>query len=170
MEPTCTIRRYEPSDFHACRSLWAELTEHHRMIYEDATIGGDDPGQAFESYLGNDDLAGPWVAVDGDTVIALSGLIIHGKEAELEPLIVSPKYRSQGVGTKLMRHVIQEARERGVRFLSVKPVARNVAAFSFFVNAGFDLLGHVDLFQDLDVSSDRTWRSGISIHGENLRY
>ncbi|MBI4300887.1 MAG: hypothetical protein HY677_07095, partial [Chloroflexi bacterium] len=38
-----TIREYRTADFEACRSLWGELTRHHREIYEDPTIGGDDP-------------------------------------------------------------------------------------------------------------------------------
>ena len=36
-----TLRDYQASDFGVCRSIWAELTQHHRDIYEDPTIGGD---------------------------------------------------------------------------------------------------------------------------------
>ncbi|MDY6865533.1 MAG: GNAT family N-acetyltransferase [Halobacteriota archaeon] len=32
--------------------------------------------------------------------------------------------------------------------MKVQPVARNVDVISFFVNAGFNLVGHIDLFQD----------------------
>ncbi len=35
-----TIRLYEPADLADCRSLWAELTQRHRDIYADPTIGG----------------------------------------------------------------------------------------------------------------------------------
>ena len=38
------VRDYADGDYDAGRSLWAELTEYHRSIYGDPSIGGDDPG------------------------------------------------------------------------------------------------------------------------------
>ena len=52
--PNVGIREYASADYSACRMLWVELTEHHRRIYEDPSIGGDDPGGAF------DDVIDPW--------------------------------------------------------------------------------------------------------------
>ncbi len=43
------VREYRSADLDACRRLYAQLVEHHREIYDDATIGGDDPGAGFES-------------------------------------------------------------------------------------------------------------------------
>jgi N-acetylglutamate synthase-like GNAT family acetyltransferase len=164
------IRKYEPSDFEACRLLWGELTQRHRDIYGDPTIGGDDPGQAFGPYLANECLHGPWVMeVDGE-VVAFAGLIVGAEGAEVEPVVVSSLCRSRGIGTMLVEYVVQEARKLGVRFLNVRPVARNIDAISFFVRAGFDTLGHIDLFQDLLESSERKWKSGIRIHGNKLKY
>ncbi len=40
-----------PSDREACRALWRELTECHRTIYGDPSIGGDDPGLYFDEHL-----------------------------------------------------------------------------------------------------------------------
>ena len=40
--PEVIVRDYADGDYGACRSLWAELTEYHRSIYGDPTIGGDD--------------------------------------------------------------------------------------------------------------------------------
>jgi len=37
------IRKYQPDDREQCRALWRELTEWHREIYEDTTIGGEHP-------------------------------------------------------------------------------------------------------------------------------
>ena len=48
--PEIVVRDYADSDYGACRSLWAELTEYHRSIYEDPSIGGDDPGAGFDDY------------------------------------------------------------------------------------------------------------------------
>jgi glycine/serine hydroxymethyltransferase len=45
------IREYRDADYEACRSLWAELTEHHRLIYGDPSIGGNDPCAGIDEYL-----------------------------------------------------------------------------------------------------------------------
>lgn len=42
------VRDYSEGDYAACRSLWAELTEYHRHIYEDPAVGGTDPGAGFD--------------------------------------------------------------------------------------------------------------------------
>ena len=164
------IRKYRSSDFNACRELWAQLTEHHRGIYDNPTIGGDDPGRGIEPYLENQNLRGPWVAEMNGEIIGLGGLIVHDEDAEVEPLVVRSEYRSQGIGKTLLEYLIREAKTMGVRLLSVRPVARNTGAVKWFVDAGFDVVGHIGLFQDLSVSSDREWKSWMTIHGKKVRY
>jgi len=165
-----TIRDYQEADFEACRSLWAELTQHHADIYEDHTIAGDDPGWGFGAYINNPSRRGTWVAELDNQVVAFTGLIINWEEGEIEPVVVSSPYRNKGIGTMLIRHVIQESKKMGIRFLSIQPVARNEKALSLFVRLGFNMLGHVDLFQDLSLSPDRKWKSGITIHDNELHY
>ena len=75
-----------------------------------------------------------------------------------------------GIGPMLVEQAVRNARKVGVRFLSVRPVARNVEAFSFFVQAGFNIVGHTDLFQDLGRPGARKWKAGIVIHNQQLRY
>ena len=165
-----TIRVYSDQDYRACRALWVELTERHREIYGDPTIGGDDPGRGFDAYLANPQRRITWVAEADGNVVGMAGLILHGDEGEVEPVVVASSYRSQGIGRQLVDCAVAHAREIGVRFLSVRPVARNLEAFSFFVEAGFNTVGHIDLFQDLDPSAGRQWKPGIVIHGNALRY
>jgi N-acetylglutamate synthase-like GNAT family acetyltransferase len=164
------IRAYTPLDYKICRDLWVELTQHHRDMYEDQTIGGVDPGIGFDSYIKNEKLHGPWIAIIHGEVIGYTGLLIDNIEAEIEPVIVSRQYQHQGVGKLLVERVIKEAEELNVKFLNVRPVARNIEAISFFVQAGFNLVGHINLFQDLTKSSEREWKTGISIHDIKLRY
>ena len=45
------IRKYGPSDIEPCRALWSEMTQHHRDIYDDPSIGGDNPGLEFDNHL-----------------------------------------------------------------------------------------------------------------------
>jgi GNAT superfamily N-acetyltransferase len=164
------IRAYEPSDLASARALWVELVEQHRVIYADPTIGGDDPSREFDAYRTNPNLCGPWLAEVGGNVVGLAGLIVQGQLGEVEPVIVSAGHRRKGVGKALVAHVVEQARQRGVGFLSAKPVARNVDAVSFFVSAGFANVGHVDLFQQLTPPSRTVWKPGLVIHGHQLRY
>ena len=164
---TPTIRKYQPRDLPSCRTLWTELTQHHRDIYQSPNIGGPDPGKHFDAHLakvGPDNL---WVATHNDTVIALTGLMGEGDQAEVEPAIVSEHHRRKGIGGALMETVIAEARNRGVKYLSVRPVARNAEALRFFTQQGFTNVGHIELFIDL---TNREWKQGLKIFDLDLKY
>jgi GNAT superfamily N-acetyltransferase len=164
-----SIRPYDPSDLDACRSLWRELTERHREIYDDPTIGGSDPGIYFDStYLARADLAGVWVAELDGQVVGLHGLLIDGDHGEIEPIVVTAERRSRGIGRRLLGHAVEQARARRVRLLSIRPVARNVEAMRLFHRAGFRLLGHIDMFMDL--SGERAFKGDVSIHGLDFRH
>ena len=164
------IREYRDTDYGACRGLWVQLTERHRLIYGDPTIGGDDPGCGLEDYLANPSRRATWVAEVHGTVVGMTGLIANGDEAAVEPAVVAEEFRSRSIGRALVARAISEARRIGIRFLSAQPVARNVEAISFFLDSGFDIVGHIDLFQDLQPESGREWKPGITLHGRELRY
>ncbi|MCI0549828.1 MAG: GNAT family N-acetyltransferase [Anaerolineae bacterium] len=140
-----TIREYQDHDLESCKLLWRELTQHHRDTYLDQSIGGDDPGIYFERYLKKTNLAGLWVAEAG-SVIGMAGLLMDEDEAEIEPIVIRSDFRSRGVGTLLIEKLKTEAKERGVEYLSIRPVARNVEAIKCFHRAGFALLGHLICF------------------------
>lgn len=164
-----SIRPYQPSDLEACRALWRELTERHRLIYDDASIGGDDPGSHFDNeYLKLPGLVATWVVELGDEVVGLTGLLIEGDEGTVEPMVVMEKLRSKGIGRQMLEHVVGEARARGLSSLSIKPVARNVEAIKMFHEAGFRLLGHLDMFMPL--KGEREWKAGISVHGREFGF
>ena len=161
------IRRYEPGDKEKCRALWRELTEWHREIYQDPTIGGPHPEDHFDKHLAE---VGPdrlWVAVHDSQVIGLIGLIVKGKEAEIEPLIVSKAYRHKGIGKQLIKTVVSVARNMKVMFLNVAPVARNIQAINFLYQQGFKNLGHIELFLDL---SNYTWKPCPQLFGRNFNF
>jgi len=160
MPASIMIRNYKEGDREQCRSLWRELTEWHREIYEDPAIGGEHPENYFDKHLAK---VGPeklWVAVCGSKVVGLVGLIVEANEAEIEPLIVSKTHRNKGIGKQLIETVVSEARKIGIRILSVKPVARNMKTISFLYRQGFKTIGHIELFMDF---SNYAWQSGPEI-------
>jgi GNAT superfamily N-acetyltransferase len=164
------VRDYAERDYDACRSLWAELTEYHRSIYGDPSIGGDDPGAGFDEYLAEPQRTGSWVAESRGRVVGLTGLFDRGRSGEVEPVVVAEAARGQGIGRMLIGRVVGEARARGYEYLAIRPVARNVAAIQRFHAAGFRAMGgHVDLTMDL-APRRHEWLPGASLHGLDFDY
>ena len=164
------VRDYASADYPACRLLWVELTEHHRRIYQDPSIGGDDPGGAFDDYLAAGERVASWVADLNGRVVGLTGLLDQGTSGEVEPVVVTDRLRSQGVGRLLIERVVAEAVARGYEYLAIRPVARNVSAIRRFYDAGFQTLGgHLDLTMDLARRRHR-WLDGARLHGLDFRY
>jgi GNAT superfamily N-acetyltransferase len=168
--PEVIIRDFAESDYGACRSLWAELTEYHRGIYGDPSVGGVDPGAGFDGYLATPERLGSWVAESHGTVLGLTGLFDRGASGEVEPVIVTETARNEGIGRRLIGRVVEEARARGYEYLAIRPVARNVAAVRRFHAAGFQTLGgHIDLTMDLGPRRHQ-WLSGASLHDRDFGY
>ena len=133
MSNDVTIRPFEEQDASACRALWAELTRWHRALYEDTSIGGDDPGSGFDGYP---EQARLWVAERNGSVVGLVGLQIRGRQAEIEPVVVSFDARGQRIGRSLVETAVEAARAEGVRQVKASPVARNALALRFFHRLG----------------------------------
>jgi ribosomal protein S18 acetylase RimI-like enzyme len=167
--PPRAIRAYRKADLGDCRALWAELTEWHRQLYGDPEIGGADPGAAFDGYLSEAGEEGVFVAEVEGRIVGLAGLIVRGEDrGELEPTVVSERFRRQGIGRELTEAVIGAARARRLRRLTVRPVGRNAAAIRFFYQVGFDVLGRVDL--QLELAPDRIdRRPGEELAGRRFR-
>jgi GNAT superfamily N-acetyltransferase len=166
-EPAITIRPYLDADLPACRQLWVELTEAHRVLYDSPGIGGDDPGAQFDAHLA---AVGPgrlWVADAGGRVVGLTGLIVEDGAGEVEPVVVAASHRGRGIGRLLVDRVITEARRLGLRDLNIRAVGRNRQAIAFYHDAGFDTIGYVELLMRLDGSGP--WRDGETIGGRRFR-
>ncbi|MGA8113220.1 MAG: GNAT family N-acetyltransferase [Actinocatenispora sp.] len=164
------VRPFRPLDHRACRDLWAELTEEERRLYDDPRIGGNDPGAGFEQYVARLELSGMWVADHAeDGVIGFVGLILQGRKGEVEPIVVTRRYRRGGVGNALLDRVAAEARRRRLRQLTITPSTRNEEAIRSFHRAGYQALEHVTLTYDL-VEGGSRWQDGIDLHGARFRY
>jgi GNAT superfamily N-acetyltransferase len=142
------VRPFEERDSAPCGALWAELTGWHRELYDDPSLGGDDPGSGFDPHV--EVFADPrlWVAELSGSVVGLAGLIVRGNQAEVEPVVVAADARGQGVGRMLVAAAVEAARADGIGQIKVSPVARNAEAIRFFHQIGFTALGHVELLAD----------------------
>jgi len=55
--------------------------------------------------------------------------------------LVREGFRRRGIGTFMMRHAVQVAKERGARMLVLETQTCNVPAISFYLKQGFELIG-----------------------------
>jgi GNAT superfamily N-acetyltransferase len=158
------IRQFRSADRRGCRSLYAQLVQHHREIYDDPRIGGDDPGAGFDEYVALPQRVATWVAVEGDELVGMTGLLWEADEATIEPVVVHPDHRRTGIGRALVETAVAESRRRGATDVNIRPVARNAAAIRAFHELGFRTLGHVQLFISLE-RDPSYWRPGPTVHG-----
>ena len=165
-----SVREYRPEDLDQCRQLWVSLTQRHRDIYGDPAIGGDDPGSAFDVHLEHPQLHKLWVAVHENRVVGLCGLLAQGEESELEPIVVDPNWRGQGIGTLLAGQAISESRRLRIRYVNVRPVGRNLEAISFFHREGFRLLGRLELSIPLEAATPFGSSRTTEIHDLTFEY
>jgi putative acetyltransferase len=164
------IRPYEPQDLAACRVLWEKLTEHHGEIYDDPSMADGDVGLGFDKHLARIGAERIWVAESAGRVCGLAGLVVQEAEAEVEPVVVLPEHRKQGIGRALLARAIEEAGKLNVPLLSARPVIRNADAISFFRTAGFTKVGHVQLFMELGETPLAAWKAGLELCGESFEY
>jgi GNAT superfamily N-acetyltransferase len=172
-EDKVEIRGYSSADLESCRALWFELTEAHRIIYDDPTIGGDDPGAYFDKHL---ELVGPeriWIAEINGEVAGMVGLMRNphdGTSNVVEPIVVKKEHRGKGIGRKLLEYVVENARRSGAHFLTIQPVARNLKAMQLFHDFGFKALGNIDMVIELTEEKKIAWKPGIKIHDLEFEY
>jgi GNAT superfamily N-acetyltransferase len=164
------VREYEERDRDACRGLWAQLTQWHRDLYDDQSIGGEDLEGWFDRYLEERRPVAVWVADLGERVVGFTGALPleNGVRYELEPIVVDAQFRGRGIGSALAHAVVERARADGMRGVEVKPAARNSEAIRFFHAHGFDVLGQLELV--LDLAKPERWRPGERLAGRDFRF
>lgn len=164
------IRNYGESDLDICRELWVALTQQHRDIYEDQSIGGEDPGKYFDEHLEKVGSENIWLALWDGKSAGMIGLENNDEGGiDIEPLVVLSEFRGRGIGIALLNHMKEIAKERKFESLSIRPVARNIQAMKLFYKAGFVNLGNIEMFIDFSGKEEK-WKPGIKIHEQDCRY
>jgi GNAT superfamily N-acetyltransferase len=84
-----------------------------------------------------------FVARDGRSVVAMASLLYTvstaegGRAALFEDLVVRPDYRKQGIGAKLLEHVVAQARAEGLLRLTLLTDMQNERAQVLYRKLGF---------------------------------
>jgi putative acetyltransferase len=81
-----------------------------------------------------------WVGADGDDLVATAALAaLEGRHEELKSMRTDPRVRGRGVATRMLAHVLADARSRGVDRVSLETgsMAFFEPARRFYARAGF---------------------------------
>ena len=81
------------------------------------------------------------VAVDGDKVAGYVGSQAVLDEADMMNLAVDATYRRQGIGSQLVRSLIDKLRQNSVVKLTLEVRASNLSAISLYESLGFAQVG-----------------------------
>ena len=123
-----------------------QLVELLRHLFEqEAEFTPDAAKQetALKMILADPRLGKLFVARDGRQVVAMASLLYTvstaegGKAALFEDLVVRPDYRKQGIGARLLEHVIAQARAEGLLRLTLLTDMQNESAQVLYRKLGF---------------------------------
>jgi putative acetyltransferase len=81
-----------------------------------------------------------WVARDGDAIAGTGALaVLSPGHEELKSMRTDPRHRDRGIATKLLEHLLADARGRGIRRLSLETGSMEffAPARALYAKAGF---------------------------------
>lgn len=92
---------------------------------------------AFVAEAGDNDLA-VYLVIEADgKVVGYAGMWVILDEAHVTNVAVLPAYRGRGLGEKLMRALLEKARGRGARRMTLEVRPSNTVALSLYDKLGF---------------------------------
>ncbi len=95
--------------------------------------------------------------IDGELAAISIGSVHHwweGTNYDLEEFCVSPKYQGQGVGSRFMKMIEDDIRDRGLAGIFLQ-TDNDKPSYRFYKKNGFnELVNHVSFFKDLRKTLD----------------
>lgn len=91
------------------------------------------------------DLAGSFVACDGDEPVGLANLGLRRDRTWLGGVGVVPAARRRGIGEQLTLALMQSARERGAAQMGLEVITGNAPAITLYRKLGFDILRELEV-------------------------
>lgn len=86
-----------------------------------------------------------YIAEDGERTVGIAGFEFYGDEALLRSVAIKPDVRGRGLGSQLVDHMLQLAREKGVRNV----VLLTETARDFFLKKKFEVIDRSWIDNDL---------------------
>ena len=82
-----------------------------------------------------------FACVTGDTVTAYGGMLTVLDEGQITNIATHPDHRRQGLAGSVLSALLDEARARGVAFVTLEVRASNAAAIALYEKFGFQTVG-----------------------------
>lgn len=76
-------------------------------------------------------------ALDGAELVGFAGLGLAGPEASVHTIEVHPEHQRRGIGTMLLRSLLQKAEDSGVATILLEVSTDNAAALRLYERHGF---------------------------------
>jgi ribosomal-protein-alanine N-acetyltransferase len=99
------------------------------------------PERSFRYEVGENPAARPWVAEVEGRVAAMLVLWLIVDEAHIATIATHPDFRRQGIGERLLLHVLAAARDEGATRAFLEVRAGNLAAQALYKKYGFVTVG-----------------------------
>lgn len=87
------------------------------------------------------DSAFGFVFLEGDTVAAYGGMLTVLDEGQITNIATHPSYRRRGLAAGVLQALLEEARERGIAFITLEVRESNAAAVALYQKFGFSAVG-----------------------------
>lgn len=81
------------------------------------------------------------IAESGGTLAGFAGVMVVGEEAHVTNLLVAPNLRRQGIATRLLKGLVEEAVRRGARLLTLEVRSKNDPARALYGRLGLAPVG-----------------------------
>jgi ribosomal-protein-alanine N-acetyltransferase len=96
--------------------------------------------EAFIEELGQK-LAIPLVVKVDKKIVGYTNLWHLDDQLEIANIAVSPEHRKEGIGERLMRRILQEAKDRNCKNIILTVRESNIAAINLYIKFGFLEIG-----------------------------
>lgn len=140
------IRTIEANEVCKLTDCLTALAVHHNAV--SLHFGGAYPSRPYKQTLelfsaalleGRSQIA---VLEEQNSVIGFCKLDVAASSGKIDYLVVMPEHRGKGCGTALMDWAMQVFRQKGVKSVEVKVVARN-DAIRLYEKYGFQINAHI---------------------------
>lgn len=82
-----------------------------------------------------------WVFEQNREIIAYGVIMIAAGESHILNITVEPAYQGQGIGRKILKHLVEDARKADVEVVLLEVRASNRKAIMLYLSEGFNELG-----------------------------
>ena len=134
-----TLGAARPGDLEQLVALLGLLFEYEEEFAPDA----DKQRRALQAILADPGVCRTYVAREGERIVAMANLLYTvstaegGRAALFEDLVVVPERRGKGIGSALLRHVIDSARQEGLTRITLLTDRGNKRAQALYRKVGF---------------------------------